>query len=118
MRKRSSTAALARSLAALALVAACGSASPEQQLLNNFFHAARIRDNTVLANIAAVNFNPRTDGTVEQFEVVDVGAETKRALDLTALATPAADAHDEAEAQAAALLQRERSLVVNSLTPP
>jgi hypothetical protein len=34
---------------------ACSSAPPEQQLLINFFRAARVRDNTTLANISAVS---------------------------------------------------------------
>ncbi len=67
------------------LAAACGSASPEQQLLTNFFRAARVRDNTTLANIAAVTFNPRTEGTVEDFEVVTVGPEQRRPVQIRAL---------------------------------
>jgi hypothetical protein len=86
-------------LAVLALgEAACGSSSPEAQLLNNFFRAARVRDNTTLANIAAVTFNPRTEGTVEDFEVVDVGAERAVAVDIKALIDEEATAKAEEEA--------------------
>ena len=77
---------------------ACGSASPEEQLLNNFFRAARVRDNTTLANIAAVSFNPRTDGTVEDFEVVSVGDEQSRPVQLKALLDEEAKARAEEEA--------------------
>jgi|SRR5688500_9262414 len=55
--------------------AACGSVPPEHQTLTNFFHASRSRDTTILARIAAVTFEPRTDGSVQQFEIVDFGAE-------------------------------------------
>jgi len=60
----------------------CSSASPEQQLLNNFFRASRVRDNATLSNIATVEFNPRTDGTVQDFKVVTVGPEERRSLQI------------------------------------
>ena len=86
-------------LAGLALAeAACSSSSPEQQLLTTFFRAARVRDNTTLGNIAAITFNPRSDGTVEQFEIVSVGQEQRRGIDLKALVTEEAEAKEEEEA--------------------
>jgi hypothetical protein len=85
-------------LLGLALVeAACGSAPPEQQLLMNFFRAARVRDNTTLGNIAAVSFNPRTDGTVEQFEIVSIGPEQRRSVQIKALMDEEAQARQEEE---------------------
>lgn len=89
---------LASVVGGLTVPAACGSASPEQQILNNFFRAARLRDNTTLANIASVGFNPRTDGTVEQFEVVDVGAESRRTVDLASLIAEEAAVRAEEDA--------------------
>lgn len=74
---------------------ACSSAPPEQQLLINFFRAARVRDNTTLGNIAAVNFNPRTEGTVEDFEIVSVGAEQRRPIQIRALMDEEAKAQEE-----------------------
>jgi hypothetical protein len=74
---------------------ACSSAPPEQQLLINFFRAARVRDNTTLGNIAAVNFNPRTEGTVEDFEIVSVGAEQRRPVHIRALMDEEAKAREE-----------------------
>jgi hypothetical protein len=68
------------------LAAACGSSAPEQQILNNFFRASRVRDNTTLANLAAVSFDPRTDGVVQDFEVVSAGEEERRALQIKQLA--------------------------------
>ena len=74
---------------------ACSSAPPEQQLLINFFRAARVRDNTTLGNISAVNFNPRTEGTVEDFEVVSVGPEQRRPVQIRALMDEEAKAKEE-----------------------
>jgi hypothetical protein len=74
---------------------ACGSTPPEQQLLTNFFRAARVRDNTTLGNIAAVNFNPRTEGTVEDFEIVSVSAEQRRPVEIRALLDEEAKAKEE-----------------------
>ena len=63
-------------LASLALFdAACARSTTEEQLLTSFFRLARLRDNTALANIASVGFNPRTDGTVERFQIVSIGPE-------------------------------------------
>jgi hypothetical protein len=68
------------------LAAACGSTAPEQQVLTNFFRASRVRDNGTLANIAAVSFDPRTDGTVQDFEITNMGEEQRRTLQIRQLA--------------------------------
>jgi hypothetical protein len=60
----------------------CAGASPEQQLLTNFFRASRVRDNGTLSNISAVQFNPRTDGTVQDFDITNIGTEQRRALQI------------------------------------
>ena len=52
----------------------------EQQLLTQFFRAARVRDNTTLAGMSAVSFDPRTDGTVEDFKIDSIGAQQHRKL--------------------------------------
>jgi hypothetical protein len=75
--------------------AACTAAPPEQVLLSNFFRAARVRDNTTLGNIAAVNFNPRTEGTVETFEVVGIAPEQRRPIAIRALMDEEAKAVEE-----------------------
>jgi hypothetical protein len=77
---------------------ACGATPPEQQILTNFFRAARVRDNTTLGNIAAVSFNPRTEGTVEDFEIVSVGGEQRRPVEMKALMDEEAKARQEEEA--------------------
>src|SRR5690242_4376627 len=63
-------------------VTSCGGTSPEQQLLSNFFRASRVRDNATLSNIATVEFNPRTSGTVQDFTVTNVGPEQRRTLQI------------------------------------
>jgi hypothetical protein len=67
------------------LAAACGSTPPEGQVINNFFRASRVRDNATLANIAAVSFDPRSDGTVQDYEIVEVGQEQRRTLQIKQL---------------------------------
>lgn len=64
----------------LLIVAACGSTPVEQQLLTQFFRAARVRDNTTLASMSAVTFDPRTDGTVQDFKIDSIGAQAHRKL--------------------------------------
>lgn len=68
------------------LTAACGlTRPPEEQVLTNFFRAARVRDNTTLANISAVAFDPRTQGTVQDFEVTEIAPEERRTLQIRQL---------------------------------
>jgi hypothetical protein len=65
---------------ALLLLAACSSPPVEQQVLTTFFRAARVRDNTTLASISAVNLDPRTDGSVQDFTIDSIGAQQHRKL--------------------------------------
>jgi len=67
---------------ALLIVVACGSTPVEQQILTQFFRAARVRDNTTLAGMSAVNFDPRTEGTVEDFKIDSIGEPQRRKLQL------------------------------------
>jgi hypothetical protein len=78
-----------------ALPIACGSSSPEEQLLTSFFRAARVRDNQTLSNIAAVTFNPNREGVVENFTVVEMGQEQRRTVDLRELTEAEARAREE-----------------------
>jgi hypothetical protein len=80
------------------LMAACGSRPPEQQMLNQFFRAAKARDNATLAMMSAVTIDPREQGSVEDFTITSVGAETRRPVDLKALVEASAKAR-EAEAE-------------------
>jgi len=69
----------------LVMSAAACSRPPEQQLLTQFFRAARARDNTTLAMMSAVSFDPREKGTVEDFSITSVTPETRTPLDLKGL---------------------------------
>jgi hypothetical protein len=62
------------------LVIACGVLSPEEQLLTDFFEWSRVYDTTAVSKIAAVTFNPRTEGVVDAFDIQSVATEgdTKR----------------------------------------
>jgi hypothetical protein len=83
----SSTSLFAISLSALTLALAAGCSShPEQPILNQFFTASRLRDNTSLNNITMVSFEPRTQGTVTTFDIVTVTPEQRKPLPLKALA--------------------------------
>jgi hypothetical protein len=82
----------------LMLTAAACSRPPEQQMLTQFFRAARARDNTTLAMMSAVALDPREKGTVEDFTITSVSPETRTPLDLKALLQAERQARD-AEAE-------------------
>jgi hypothetical protein len=95
---------IAASLAMSTLVFAAGcSGSSEQPILNQFFTASRLRDNTSLNNLTMVSFEPHTRGTVTTFEIVNVTPEARKPLGLKALA----DAHNAARADDAAFTKRK-----------
>ena len=85
-------AVLATTLAPLALTMTACSSAPEKPLLQQFFTASRLRDNTTLANFAAVSFHPTEDGIVESFSITNVTPEQRQPLHMRELAK----AHDEA----------------------
>ena len=51
---------------------ACGVLSPEEQLLTDFFEAARLYDTAVMARLSARPLNPRTDGIIDAFDIARV----------------------------------------------
>ena len=69
---------------AIALEVGC-SRPPEQQFLTQFFRAARSRDNTTVGRMSAVELDPRTQGTVEDFSITSISPETRTPLAFTAL---------------------------------
>lgn len=79
------TLAIALLFAPLVLLAAACSRPPENQLLIQFFRAARARDNTTLAMMSAVPFDPREQGTVDGFEITSMGEERRTRLDFKSL---------------------------------
>lgn len=97
MRRPRSTALLAFAIALTSFAAACSSA-PEEPILQQFFRAARLNDNTSLAGFATARFEPQTDGTIAGFDIVSVSAERREPMQLTTLAKEFdAVAADEAE---------------------
>ena len=102
----------ARSLAlltgTLALVMGC-SGGAEEKVLDDFFRAARMRDNTTLGNFATVGFDPRTDGVVQSFKVVSVSEERTRPIPLKKYAQELADAKAKDETLSAQKLQYQNA---------
>lgn len=89
--------ALAVAISPLAMLVACSSAPPEQQLLTQFFRAARTRDNETLARMSAVRFTPAEQGEVTDFEITSVGEERRTPLDYKGLMSAQQRASDETE---------------------
>lgn len=83
---------LAFTLAAATLIGC--SSTPEQPLLQQFFTASRLRDNTTLAGFAAAAFEPGTDGIITTFSITNVTPEQRQPLTLKTLAK----AHEDAKA--------------------
>jgi hypothetical protein len=81
----------------LAFVIAC-SRPPEQQFLTQFFRASRGRDNTTVGRMSAVEIDPRTQGSVEDFEITNVGPETRTPLSFKPLFEAEAKAKEEEKA--------------------
>lgn len=98
-RVRSALKAVLLLLPIVALEVAC-SRPPEQQMLTQYFRAARNRDNTTAAMMSAVTLDPRQQGSIESFDITSVGAEQRSPLSLKALLDAAEQARTaEAEFQ-------------------
>ena len=63
----------------LMFVISC-SRPPEQQFLTQFFRAARSRDNTTVGRMSAVEVDPRTQGSVNDFDIVSISDERREKL--------------------------------------
>ena len=61
-------------------------------MVRQYFRASGLRDNQTLANFAVVNFDPKTDGTVTDFEVTAVSPERTEPLQIMALSKALAEA--------------------------
>lgn len=79
------------------LVISC-SRPPEQQFLTQFFRAARGRDNTTVGRMSAVEMDPRTQGSVEDFSITSVGDEQRTSLTFQPLFEAEAKAREEERA--------------------
>lgn len=76
------------------LEVAC-SRPPEQQMLTQFFRAARGRDNTTAALMSTVTLDPRTQGSVESFDIVSVSPERREPIDFKPLIDAAEKARED-----------------------
>ena len=65
-------------LLAVALLEIACSRPAEQQLLNQFFRAARNRDSTTAAMMSSVTVDPRTQGSIEGFSIMSVQSSAHR----------------------------------------
>ncbi len=61
------------------LAAACSYSPAEQQVLSTFFRAARLHDTTTLAGVSTIDFDPRTDGSIQEFTIDQIGESQRRA---------------------------------------
>jgi hypothetical protein len=65
----------------MAAASACSSPNAaEENLVRQFFRASGLRDNMTLANFATVAFDPKSEGTVSDFEVTAVSPEKTEPL--------------------------------------
>ena len=78
-------------LLAAATLIGCSSA-PEQPILNQFFTASRLRDNTSLANFSMVAFDPSVQGIIISYSITGVTPEQRRPLGLKTLEQARLDA--------------------------
>lgn len=81
----------------LMMVVAC-SRPPEQQFLTQYFRAAKARDNTTVGRMSAVAIDPRTQGSVEDFEITSIGEETRTPLTFAPLLEAEAKAKETEQA--------------------
>ena len=80
-RPKTSVYLLASMLLAGAALSACSSPNAaEENLVRQFFRASGLRDSQTLSNFATVSFEPKTEGTVTDFEVTAVSPERSEPL--------------------------------------
>ena len=81
LRPKTSVYLLASMVLAVAALSACSSANAsEENLVRQFFRASGLRDNQTLSNFATVSFEPKTEGTVTDFDVTAVSPERTEPL--------------------------------------
>ena len=109
-RPRSLTAA---TLVALLAGSACVVPSAERQLLMNFFAACEIYDTVAMARVATAACNPRTDGVVESFDIVE---RSDTEVTIAARVRPLGDEPQDRMLRIGLARNREGRLVVNGIT--
>lgn len=106
------TRARAGALGVAVLTAACGVLSPEEQVLTRFFQASRLHDTTAVASLSDVAFNPRTEGVVREFDVVDVQRRGASAVVIVEARIAAPDGPEFQRTLRVTLQRREGRLIV------
>ena len=92
-RPKASVYVLASMVLMAAALSACSSANAaEENLVRQFFRASGLRDNMTLANFAVVAFDPKTEGTVTDFDVTAVSPEKTEPLRVIELSKALTDA--------------------------
>jgi hypothetical protein len=91
-------AAALAAVSALVVTSACSSYSAEQQILRKYFQANQLRDQSTVGNVAIVEFDPMTDGTVQSFNVTGVSPERTSKLNIKKYAEEFKKAKDDNEA--------------------
>jgi hypothetical protein len=92
-RPKTSVYLLASMVLAVAALSACSSPNAsEENLVRQFFRASGLRDNQTLSNFATVSFEPKTEGTVSDFEVTAVSPERTEPLRVIELSKSVAEA--------------------------
>jgi hypothetical protein len=92
-------------VAATALSACSSPNAQEENIVRQFFRASGLRDNQTLANFAIVNFDPKTEGTVTDFDITSVSPERREPLQVIALSK----ALSEAEAANKEFTERKKT---------
>ena len=104
-RPKASVYLLAPMIVAVAALSACSSPNAqEENLVRQYFRASSLRDNQTLANFAAVNFDPKTEGVVTDFDVTSVSEERTEPLRIRELSK----SYQEAEAANKAFNEKKK----------
>jgi hypothetical protein len=105
-RPKASVYLLASLVLSVAGLSACSSPNAsEENLVRQYFRASGLRDTQTLANFAVVSFDPKTDGTVTDFDVTAVTPERTEPLRVIELSK----AVDEAEAANKAFNEKKKT---------
>jgi len=93
LRPKTSVYLLASMVLAAAALSACSSPhASEENLVRQFFRASGLRDSQTLSNFSTVSFEPKTEGTVADFEITSVSpvrTEPLRVIELNRAVTDA-----------------------------
>jgi hypothetical protein len=85
-------------VSALVISAGCSAYSGEQQILRKYFQANQLRDQSTVANVATVEFDPMTDGVVQSFDITNVSEERRKTLHIKEYAEEFRKAKEDNEA--------------------